>query len=40
MTLIYSGVNWDIVWYTVKNSLPVLKENIQKILDELNEKGR
>ena len=32
----YFGVNIQVVWETVKNDLPELKEKIQKLLQELN----
>jgi uncharacterized protein with HEPN domain len=31
----YFGVRLDIVWDTVKNNIPGLKDNIDKIIDEL-----
>lgn len=30
----YFGVSYSIVWETIKNDLPVLKEQIEKLLDE------
>ncbi len=33
----YFGVNWDIVWDTIKNKLPELKDKIEGILKELGE---
>lgn len=34
----YFGVDLNIVWNIVKNDIPVLKTNIQKILDDLKSK--
>ena len=34
----YFGVNWDIVWNVAKDSLPQLRENIERILKELESK--
>lgn len=31
----YFGVNWDIVWDVIKNKLPELKNNIQRILSKI-----
>jgi len=31
----YFGVNWDILWRAVKDNLPILKGNIEKILKNL-----
>ncbi len=33
----YFGVNWDIVWRTIKNKLPDLKEKIERIVKEIEE---
>jgi uncharacterized protein with HEPN domain len=33
----YFGVNWDIVWGTVKHSLPPFKEKIEGILEAMEE---
>lgn len=33
----YFGVNWDIVWKAVKDSLPPLKEKIERILKAIEE---
>jgi uncharacterized protein with HEPN domain len=33
----YFGVNLELVWVTIKNKLPVLKNQILKILKELGE---
>lgn len=30
----YFGVNWDVVWDVIKNKVPKLKEQIEKILGE------
>ena len=32
----YFGVDWKIVWKTVTEDLPVLSEQVAKILDELD----
>jgi uncharacterized protein with HEPN domain len=32
----YFGVNWDIVWDVIKNKLPSVKEQIEKILQEMD----
>ena len=34
----YFGVNWDIVWDVIKNRLPKLKEQIEKILAKVENK--
>ena len=34
----YFGVNWDIVWKAAKDSLPELKEKIERILQEMETK--
>jgi uncharacterized protein with HEPN domain len=34
----YFGVNWDIVWDVIKNRLPKLKEQIEKILVKVENK--
>lgn len=31
----YFGVNWSIVWRTIKDKLPALKEKIEIIIEEL-----
>ena len=31
----YFGVNWDIVWATIQEKIPQLKEGIKKIIDEI-----
>jgi len=31
----YFGVNWDIVWQTVKDKLPQLKEKVENIFREM-----
>jgi uncharacterized protein with HEPN domain len=33
----YFGVNWDIVWGAVKESLPPFKEKIERILEVIEE---
>jgi len=33
----YFGVNWDIVWGTLKDSLPPFKEKIEMILETIEE---
>ena len=33
----YFGVNWDIVWRAVKDSLPPFKEKIERILEVIEE---
>ena len=33
----YFGVNWDIVWGAVKDSLPPFKEKIERILEVIEE---
>jgi uncharacterized protein with HEPN domain len=33
----YFGVNLELVWVTIKNKLPELKEQILKILKEIEE---
>lgn len=30
----YFGVNWDVVWDVVKNKVPKLKEQVEKMLSE------
>ncbi|RLG25696.1 hypothetical protein DRN85_05060 [Methanosarcinales archaeon] len=30
----YFGVNWDIVWDIIKNRLPVLEEEIQRLIEK------
>lgn len=30
----YFGVNWDVVWDVIKNKVPKLKEQVEKILGE------
>lgn len=34
----YFGVDWDIVWDVIKNRLPKLKEQIENILNEIEDK--
>ena len=36
----YLGVNYSIVWDVVKNIIPVLREQIEQIIEEENESGR
>ena len=31
----YFGVNWNIVWKTIKEKLPALKEEFEKMINEL-----
>ena len=31
----YFGVNWDIVWQTVKDKMPQLKSKVENILREM-----
>ncbi|MGA1795753.1 MAG: DUF86 domain-containing protein [bacterium] len=31
----YFGVNWDIVWATIQEKIPQLKEGIETIIDEI-----
>ena len=31
----YFGVNWDIVWVTIKDKIPQLKEKIETIIKEI-----
>ncbi len=33
----YFGVNWDIVWRTVKDNLPPFKEKIEGVLKAIEE---
>jgi len=33
----YFGVNWDVVWAMIKNQLSKLKEQIEKILNEVKD---
>ena len=33
----YFGVNWNIVWHTIKNKLPELKERIKNIVIEIED---
>jgi uncharacterized protein with HEPN domain len=35
----YFGVNLEIVWDVAKNKIPALKENISKLLSELEGDG-
>ena len=32
----YFGVNWDIVWKTMKDKLPKIEEHIEKLLNNLD----
>ena len=32
----YFGVNWDIVWKTMKDKLPEIKEHIENLLNNLD----
>lgn len=34
----YFGVNYDIVWKTIKDKLPILKTKIENIIKELENK--
>jgi len=34
----YFGIKWEIVWSVIKNNLPELKEKIETILKEIEEK--
>jgi uncharacterized protein with HEPN domain len=36
----YFGVNWDIVWDVIKNRLPDLKEQVEKILAKVENKNK
>jgi len=31
----YFGISWEVVWKTIKENLPLLKEKIEKIIKEL-----
>lgn len=33
----YFGIKWELVWETVKNKIPELKNQLLKILSELND---
>ncbi len=33
----YFGINWNIIWDTIKNKLPDLKEKIERIVKEIEE---
>jgi uncharacterized protein with HEPN domain len=33
----YFGVNWDVVWKAAKDSLPIFKERIDRILKVIEE---
>jgi uncharacterized protein with HEPN domain len=35
--VVYFGVNWDIVWGAVQDSLPPFKEKIERILEVIEE---
>ncbi|MEW6686008.1 MAG: DUF86 domain-containing protein [Candidatus Edwardsbacteria bacterium] len=35
----YFGIKWEVVWGVSNNNLPELKEKIEKILKELQERG-
>lgn len=36
----YFGLNWDVVWDTVERDIPKLKQHIERIVHELDERAR
>ena len=33
----YTGVNWEVVWKTLKEDVPSLKQSVKRVLDDMSE---